>query len=179
MVSLERLKQLLSYDSETGQFTWLQSRGGTARVGTMAGSIGPANHGYLTIKVDSRKYLVHRLAWFYIYGVWPHELDHINGNRVDNRIGNLRLATRAQNLANKFTDKSARTSIYKGVSRHKKAKSKPWVAQISVDNRNMHLGYYATAEAAHAAYVKAARQFFGEFVRLAEEPPSEQPTNES
>ena len=99
-LSAERLRELLSYDSGTGDFRWLISRQG-ARLGV---NIGDTSHrrGYRIIRINRRKYLAHRLAWLHVYGVWPEGgIDHIEGNTDNNSLGNLRAATHQQNNWNR------------------------------------------------------------------------------
>lgn len=126
----------------------------------LAGCLRP--NGYRTIAVDREVNLAHRLAWLLVYGEWPDgDLDHINGERDDNRIVNLRLATRAQNNMNARRPCS-NTSGYKGASfcRGK------WDARIGIDGKDVYLGSFDTPEEAHAAYANAASKVFGEFARL-------------
>jgi hypothetical protein len=157
-----RLKELLSYDPDTGEFRWLQSRYRN-KVGTTAGCL--YSEGYRVIALDRKRYLAHRLAWLFMTGVWPGgEIDHINGNPSDNRFANLREATRQQNGANRRVG-SNNKSGFKGVHWHKG--DKRWRAQIMVAKRIIHLGSFETPEAAHAAYLIAASEHFGEFRRVA------------
>lgn len=90
-------------------------------------------------------------------------VDHINGNKVDNRRENLRLATGSQNQGNRKTSKNK--SGYKGVWQYP-GRKKPWVAEITMNFKRVRLGYFYTAEEAYAAYCKAAKEHFGEFARL-------------
>jgi HNH endonuclease/AP2 domain len=92
------------------------------------------------------------------------QVDHINGVRHDNRPSNLRPATQSENLANTRL-RSNNTSGLKGASFHKQAGR--WRAAIRIDGRQRHLGLFDTPEEAHAAYVRAARELFGEFARAA------------
>jgi hypothetical protein len=159
MTTQERLKELLSYDPETGVFTRLVGRSGpNARAGDVAGCDN--GQGYIRIYIDGRPYKAHRLAWFYMHGVWPSEMDHRNGNRSDNRIANLREVTRAENKAN-FSAYRNNTSGYPGVS----SWNGRWKAQIQKDGKKEFLGYHSTPEAARDAYVAAAQRLFGEFMR--------------
>ena len=99
MLSADDLRAELNYDPETGIFTWKsgRGRGGTWTAGGIAG--GPDGHGYWRISVKRVRRLAHRLAWLYAFGVWPNkQVDHINGDRTDNRIANLRLASNAEKI---------------------------------------------------------------------------------
>ena len=157
-ITAERLRELLDYDPDTGQLVWLVKRGGTAVAGSVAGGI--RLDGYINIYVDGRPYLAHRLAWLHIHGVWPTaDIDHVNGDRADNRAVNLREATNATNLHNVVAPQSNNTSGFRGVSWHKGKGS--WRAQIRVDGCRLHLGYYPTPEAASAAYMQAKAEHHG------------------
>jgi hypothetical protein len=154
-LTVERLKQVLDYDPTTGAFTW---KTGTARgrPGEQAGAL--MGLGYRNIGVDATRYLAHRLAWFYVYGCWPEpQIDHINGNRDDNRIANLREATAAQNTWNGA--RKPGVTGFRGVRR----KGNRYNAQIMAENRRISLGWFATAEEAAAAYDKARAKYHGEF----------------
>ena len=98
-LTAERLRELLNYDPDTGEFRRCTSRGGAA-AGTLAGCPGGPGS-YRIIRVDRVIFLAHRLAWLHSYGVWPtKDIDHIDGDKTNNRIANLREATRAQNVMN-------------------------------------------------------------------------------
>jgi hypothetical protein len=93
------LKQILDYDQNTGVFRWATRKCQRKRAGEIAGSV--SNKGYVMIGIDYKKYSAHRLAWLYVHGDWPAgEIDHINRDRTDNRISNLRVATRRQQIEN-------------------------------------------------------------------------------
>lgn len=155
----ERLKQLLDYNPETGVFTWAVRRGNALNIGSTAGSLD--RNGYLQIETGNKLYLSHRLAWFYMTGVWPAlQVDHINRNKSDNRWANLRLATHGQNHSNSVRP-SNNTTGFKGVGK----KGGKWYAQIVFNKKHKHLGTFSTPEAAHAAYCAAAHEVFGEFAR--------------
>ncbi len=98
-LTADRLREVLSYDTETGVLRWRISRY-KARAGAVAGDVSHKS-GYRALRIDYRRYLAHRVAWFYVYGVWPDgEVDHIDGNTDNNSIGNLRVVTRQQNIWN-------------------------------------------------------------------------------
>lgn len=150
---IEGIRRELDYDPKTGRFWW------KVEPGTV-----PTN-GYRYIRVNQVMMLAHRLAWVLYYGVEPPGLvDHINGDRLDNRIENLRIATYSQNGANAKRH-SRNTSGLKGVSkvvRGGKWKGK-WQASITYQNKQIALGYFDAREAAHEAYLDAARRLQGPF----------------
>lgn len=160
-LTLERLNQVLSYDPETGLFRNKEWRGGTARANEVCGCVSDA--GYLRARIDGKYYLLHRLAWFLVHGSMPdQEIDHINGVRTDNRIENLRRATRQQNAYN-TKPRSNSASPHKGVTFA--AHANLWRARLHVNKRELHLGYFQTAAEAHEAYKRAASEFHGAFSR--------------
>lgn len=158
----ERLLYLLNYDPVTGVFTRNVGAGGT-KAGAKAGYLHKST-GYWFVKVDGQAYGAHRLAWFYVHGVWPEgELDHENTNTLDNWIANLREASNSANGANKPRYKNNVCGL-KGVHLHRSTGK--WKAQIKKDGRVTHLGLFTTREEAHAAYIGAARALHGMFARM-------------
>lgn len=154
VVTQERLKELLRYDPETGLFVRIKARGRLGKVGSIAGT--DHKDGYKMIKIDSVLYLSHRLAWLYVYGVWPIDLlDHRNGVRSDNQIENLREATNEKNLQNQRKGRG-NGSKYLGVSWSKI--SRKWMASIQLDKKWFYLGYFSEEEAAYSAYLEAKRK---------------------
>lgn len=114
-LSIEALRSLLRYDPETGHFWWLQA----SPKRDMSKPAGFGNgRGYLLIRIGIHRYLAHRLAWFFVYGQWPQELDHINRDRSDNRLCNLRTATRSENMTNSSGWAESTLGV-KNVSRHR------------------------------------------------------------
>ena len=147
----DRLKALLSYDAETGEFKFLVSRG-RVRAGFIAGH--QRRDGYVKIKIDNIHYSAHRLAWLYVNGAFPSgEIDHRNGNPSDNRWVNLRDVSHKENGRNRCL-RIDNTSGYQGVNFHNQTNR--WRARIHIDGRRRHIGYFDTAELAHAAYAKVA-----------------------
>lgn len=146
MIELEKLKELLNYNEGTGIFTWKKHKG--VKYGTIAGTIRP--DGYIQIGLLRKHYLAHRLAWFYVYGSWPiEEIDHINRVKNDNRIINLREATR---LDNNINSNMPNETGYKGVRKT----GKRFQSQINISSKQIYLGIFDTAEEAHQAYLAAA-----------------------
>lgn len=166
------LRELLHYDPETGVFTWKRrgrhhfpsDKGCNAWNAVNVGrEAGKRNSPYRQIAVFGRRYRPARLAWLYMTGEWPpYFVDHKDGNTANNRWSNLRSATPSQNLANRGLPANSSTG-FKGVSRHQK--SRRFRAVIKAEGRYIHLGFYDTAEEAHAAYCAAATKYYGEFAR--------------
>ena len=154
-ISIDFLRQVLTYDPDTGFLYWVGSYQGERQ----AGYIGKGGYRYVQIK--RQRFLAHRVAWALHYSEWPNQfLDHVNSHRADNRIVNLRLANPSENNWNK-TLQTNNTSGFKGVTFHRA--SGKYVAQITVQKVRHRLGSFDTAEQAHAAYVKAAQELHGEF----------------
>ncbi len=154
----DALKTLLSYDPSTGAFTWLVNRGNLKNAGSIAGSLNRG--GYAQLQISGKCYRLHRLAWFYVHGVFPDgDLDHINGVRSDNRIENLRICSKQQNALNKLPQRNG----FKGVTLHKQTGK--FQAQITKSNKNHYLGLFATEQAAAQAYDAASSVMHGEFGR--------------
>lgn len=153
MIQHDRLKQLLTYDPETGLFTWrVNGKGRFQRAGAIAGSLKET--GYIKICADCKTYRAHRLAWFYIHGVWPpHEIDHVNRDKTDNRISNLRLATHAENCQNMPLRRNNKHGVA-GITFHTGKRKKRWQAKIIANGATKYLGYYHTIEEAKAARVR-------------------------
>lgn len=158
----DELKRHLHYCEETGKFTWIVPTRGRTATGTEAGH--KTRFGYMSITLLGEKCLSHRLAWLYIYGEMPKaHIDHINGDKADNRLCNLREANKSENGFNRNKPKS-NTTGFKGVSRCG-CKKNPFVSQIGVNGKSIRIGRFPTAELAHEAYKNAAKKYHGEFAR--------------
>ena len=152
-MNLEDIKKRLDYDPDTGLFTWNRKSGKVE-----AGVIGAT--GYLAIGIGKKIYKAHRLAWFMQHGEMPKcGIDHINGNRLDNRIENLRLANTSENNQNRKVAHRNNKSGLLGVSmRRRNGEPRYFSARIRIDNKLISLGSYPTAELAHQAYLNAKRE---------------------
>lgn len=120
------------------------------------------NHGYEIISVCGRQYLAHRLAWFYVYGVMPSMIDHIDGDRANNKIENLRVCDCSTNAMNSGVKTRNKLGV-KGVFASKNGK---YVAQICLNYKRIHLGTFQTIDEASDAYVVASKLYHGEFSRF-------------
>lgn len=171
-ITKDEALEKVRYDPDTGVFRHLPRPGNARLVKTwntrFAGQVvrGTKNvAGYMSIYIGSTRILAHRLAWLIMTGEQPkHEVDHINGDIADNRFVNLRQATRQQNARNTKV-RSHSVSQLKGAQWN--AKSRKWQARITIGGRPKSLGYFKTAEEAHAAYRLAASERYGEFARFA------------
>lgn len=159
LVTPERLHHVLNYAPETGLFHWRNPPTKRVRAGAVVGC--PNSAGYLRVMIDKRSYLLHRLAWLYVHSVWPaDQIDHIDGNPLNNRITNLRESDQSQNMANARISTRNKSGV-KGVS-WSKANQK-WIVVV----KNQYLGGYDTKDEAAVVYATEARNQFGEFARLA------------
>lgn len=166
MLTAQRVREVLDYDRGTGEFRWAQPINARIVVGDIAG--GPHCRGYWWMSIDGRRYLAHRVAWLHVYGEWPAlQIDHINGIRTDNRIANLRQATQSQNNGN-CPAHSRNQSGHKGVCWSKRRMK--WVAQIMVNGKSSHLGYFDDVEAAAAVYRQALERHHGRFANHVSRP---------
>lgn len=155
MLTQSRLKEVLSLTDDG--FVW--NIGGSGRfIGKKAGSLHSS--GYKSIMIDGKAYKEHRLMWLWHYGYMDKELDHINCDPSDNRIENLRLSTRCQNMWNQGARKN-NTSGHKNVTWHKAANK--WAAQIRYLGKRKHLGVFDDVEDAAEFAELASKMLHGEF----------------
>lgn len=162
-VSREALREVLDYNPDTGVFRWRVTTSNRSIAGNIAG--GRDNRGYVQIRVLGRKRWAHRLAWLLMTGDEPDGLiDHINGDKSDNRFANLRLASRGQNSMNQR--QKPHRALPKGVYQYDdKHGGRPY-AQIRFEKQTRFLGAFDTVQAAKSAYDRAAVELFGEFANL-------------
>jgi len=156
MVTQALLKELFIYNPDTGLFIRRkQVRGPNGRIGNIAGHKDKSN-GYVKIGVNGKSYKAHRLVWLYMYGKFPsNQLDHINHNRSDNRLSNLREVSMAENLKNKKFYSCSKHG-FNGVIFQPTRNT--WYARISVNGKLIHIGryrtFYAACYAGHSANIK-------------------------
>jgi hypothetical protein len=160
--TLEQVQQLLHYNPTTGILTWLPRDPvnhyikiwNIKHAGTTAGTIG--KNGYVHVSIFDRIYRGHHVCWLLHCGAWPKVIDHVNHRRSDNRILNLRTATKAVNSQNRSMNTN-NTSGVNGVSWHKW--NKRWVVRISLGGESKHLGYFDDLNEAVAVRLNADREY--------------------
>lgn len=162
------IKKALKYDPENGFFYWRKKRvkriqdktWNTKHSGKKTGYV--RKNGYLSLILGGKEYSAGRVAWLLHYGIWPcGEIDHINGDRIDNRILNLRLVNRSENAINKRKLQSNNTSGFKGVWKRKNLDR--WCSGICKDQKRMKLGSFESPEEAYLMYLMAAHIFHGKY----------------
>jgi hypothetical protein len=172
--SFDLVRSIFDYHPLTGALTWkdrtqdqfptdgkhkaLNQQFTGKEAGHVSGSTG-----YRMVSVNNQDYLVHRLIWLWVTGVEPNKVDHINQNKADNRWNNLRSVTNSQNVCNspkRLDNKSGFRGVCEARSH---GTNRKWTAQIKAEGRQIHLGTYNTPEEANEAYLKASKQYHGEF----------------
>lgn len=157
MLTYERAHELFEYDNRSGLIYRKLSRGKPC---DPRPALTKDKDGYVLVKADGRMYKAHRLAWLIAKGAWPQQIiDHIDGDRSNNRIENLREVSASQNQYNRRVMCCAVGGL-KGASYNRR--DKKWQATIRVKGKSTYLGYFDTAEEAHLAYCEAAAKHFGE-----------------
>ena len=159
MITHTRLRQVLYYHPESGDWIWRECMGVRGVPGAQAGSRSVG--GYWIVAVDGYGYQAGRLAWFYMKGRWPRNtIDHKDQNKLNNAWSNLREATRNQQQHNRKVRKDSKTGV-KGVMWF--PQKKKYIAVIRLHGKKKYLGFYKTTQEAHIAYMKAASVLHGEF----------------
>lgn len=159
-VSYARLREVLAYQPDTGNFYWLETLSNRAVAGTRAGCTD--SRGYLRLGLDGFTYPGHCLAWFYMTKKWPvPECDHKDVNPSNNKWSNLRQASLSQNRGNARI-RSNNTTGFKGVRLHWTGR---YEAYLTMRGKQKYLGGFDNPVEAHAAYMVAAKKYFGEFAR--------------
>lgn len=164
MITAEKARDVLEYCQQTGVLRWRVDRG-PVKAGQIAGNARP--DGYRQLTINGKAYLAHRVVWLLVRGEWPNiEIDHINGNKSDNRIENLRDVAKSVNLQNQFRPhKHNRFSKYMGVSWDRERNK--WRASLTLGGKNIKIGRFATEEAAHKAYLVAKARLHEGYVERA------------
>jgi hypothetical protein len=157
----ELVREILDYDTMTGHFTWKKKISSKTVVGSRAGGEArPNDYRYVTLL--KKRVLEHRLAWFWVHGVWPPEfIDHKNLNKTDNRIDNLRLASVVENACNAGAHRDNRSGT-KGIWQKPDGS---WCGLITFNKKRHYLGVFAHKTEAAAAYRVAANRLHGKFAR--------------
>lgn len=158
-LSAARAREVLDYDPLTGVFTRKVRLAQRHQVGDRADFIVSSGQlkGYRRVSVDGKRYLAHRVAWLFVHGDWPAKLiDHINGQKSDNRIDNLRQADHKLNNENQRGPRADGSSGYLGV--HWSTQASKWRARLVTNGRSIHVGLFDSAEDAHAAYLAEKRK---------------------
>jgi len=165
---LAGLEKVLRYDANTGLLYWTTYIYTIKKPGDLAGHQNAS--GYIEIRFDRKNYQGHRVAWYLHTGEDPGilQVEHIDTNRTNNKIDNLRLASSAQNSWNKGK-KTCTTSKYKGVAFY--ARYRKWISQIRANGKTTHLGYFTDELEAHRTYCLAAMEMHGEFANFGENSP--------
>lgn len=158
MITQQELKELLNYDQDTGIFTYKKKRP-KCTPGKIAGTYHV--NGYTHIQLNRKIYKAHRLAWLYVHGHFPQFIDHINCDRGDNRLCNLREATLTQNNQNSKISKN-NTSGIKGISWNKNASK--WAATIGVNGKSIYLGIFDDLDLARLVVDEARIKYHGNFL---------------
>ncbi len=154
MITAERLREVVTYDPETGIFRWTSAASSTkVRAGDVAGYVC-STLGYVMMGVDGASYRAHRLAWLSFYGAWPvGQIDHINGNKIDNRMANLRDVPASINRQNQHNPMRGNSIGILGVRRS----GMKFETSICVEGKGVWLGTFESAEEAQSEYFKAKR----------------------
>ena len=160
MLTQAELKAQLHYDLDTGIFTWIKpNKYSNIKPNTLT-ALNPDSSGYKHIIVNRKKYYAHRLAWLYVYGTLPKYIDHIDGNRINNCISNLREVNSKQNSLNRKISSNNKSGV-KGVEWNKQ--SKKWRAHISIDGKPTYLGSFNNLDDAKKVIEETRIKHHGNF----------------
>lgn len=152
----EELEKLFEY--KDGELYWKVTRNNKTKKGMLAG--GRSINGYIYVTINNKNYRAHRIIYLLHHGVAPKILDHIDGNRQNNKIANLREATSSQNSMNSKIKKD-NTSGVKGVHLHKPTGK--WIVRVNINKQRKHLGLFEDFELAALVATEARDKYYGEF----------------
>ena len=159
-ITVERLRELLNYDSQTGVFTWYVRRKGVLP-SRVAGSI--KTNGYMHIVIDGRAYRAHRLAWLHFYGKWPtKDLDHKDECKTNNRISNLREVSESANGQNVTAPTSKNKTGVRGV--HWVPERRRFLAQLMLDGKHCYRKYFKTLDEAKEGILQAKKKYHPAYI---------------
>lgn len=158
MLTKGKVRSLLNYDKQNGQFIWLDSKNNQIKKGDQAGYID--DQGYRRICIEGIEYRAHRLAWLYVFGFMPEMIDHINGIRSDNRLSNLRECTSSQNAINRKIQSNNKSGV-PGV--HWNKREGKWKAYAKIKGKIINLGTHVNKEEAINARLEFCKKEYGEF----------------
>ena len=157
MITQSELKEYFLYNEQTGNLVWIKKTDARANKCKLGNDLGSLHNGYIRTKINGTHYLCHRLIWMFHYGEFPnYDIDHIDGNKANNLLSNLRLCNKSENLCNRGKN-SNNTSGFKGVSYVQRLNK--WRAYCS----GKHLGVFKTAELAYQSYCDFANLKHGSF----------------
>jgi hypothetical protein len=162
IISQKELQAHLHYDKDTGIFTWIKPTSNRVKLGSVAGCLDKDGSRFV-IRINKELYLLHRLAWLYVYGDFPiNVIDHINGNSKDNRIDNLRACSQSENAWNSRKHKD-NTSGHKGIS-YDKSRNK-WAVRIMTNGKLKCIGRFFSIDGAVIAMKLERAKLHGEFFK--------------
>ena len=166
MITQKEIKEFFQYKNNNLYWKKINNHATNIKIGDLSGHID--TNGYRIIGVNNKYYKAHQLIFLYHYGYIPDEIDHIDNNRLNNNINNLRPLTHQQNSMNSTKNKAYKhkptSSIYKGVSWHKQIEK--WISRIRINGKNKSLGVFNSEINAALAYNRAAIKYYGEYANL-------------
>ena len=167
MINQAELKDLFDYRADGNLVRRIAVRGPSGQVGRVVGAfLGDTSRpgkGYMATKISGKHYCIHKLIWLWHYGEMPDQLDHINRNSLDNRIENLRVASKSENMMNRKTFKNSASGC-RGVSWHKHLEK--WAVYVDVNKKRKHLGYFGDLELADLVATEARDLYHGQFANI-------------
>lgn len=163
MITVQELREKFHYSPKTGSLTWRARKYSRGYKGVLPGKeVGwPSVAGYMKVCINYKHYFLHRIIWALVYGEFPRgQIDHIDGDKANNRITNLREADPSQNCANRKLHSNNRHGM-KGVT----PSYGRWTARVAFRGKRHHIGTFDTQQEAYAAYLNHAEKIHGEFAR--------------